>query len=129
MEKCWFCSSTVYPGHEIQFIRNDANIFRFCRSKCHKNFKMKRNLVRDSTFEFERKQNKLERYDRNFAENVFKAIPKIDKTRITRDERYHKNSLVKAPLALQQHPSLTLPKIKVMVVKISKANFRKYINK
>ncbi|RYR60618.1 hypothetical protein Ahy_A04g017672 isoform C [Arachis hypogaea] len=48
-------------------------------------------MTQDSTFEFERKQNKLERYDRNFAENVFKAIPKIDKTRITRDERYHKN--------------------------------------
>ncbi|RYQ97873.1 hypothetical protein Ahy_B08g093947 [Arachis hypogaea] len=108
LEKCWFCSSTVYPGHGIQFVRNDAKIFRFCRSKCHKNFKMKRNprkvkwtkayrrvhgkdMTQDSTFEFERKRNKPERYDRNLAENVLKAIPKIDKIRVTREERHHKN--------------------------------------
>ncbi|RYR55742.1 hypothetical protein Ahy_A06g030919 [Arachis hypogaea] len=162
LEKCWFCSSTVYPGHGIQFVRNDAKIydklllqiFRFCRSKCHKNFKMKRNprkvkwtkayrrvhgkdMTQDSTFEFERKRNRPERYDRNLAENVLKAIPKIEKIRVTREERHHKNrmkgkkrkiqkeatreleqgiSLVKAPLALQKDPSLTLPqKIKVSV--------------
>ncbi|RYR32047.1 hypothetical protein Ahy_B01g057033 isoform A [Arachis hypogaea] len=126
----------------------------FCRSKCHKNFKMKRNprkvkwtkayrrvhrkdMTQDSTFEFERKQNRPERYDRNLAENVLKAIPKIEKIRFTREERHHKNRmkgkkekiqkeaakeleqgirLVKSPLALQKDPSLTLPqKIKVSV--------------
>ncbi|KAG5126438.1 hypothetical protein JHK82_027273 [Glycine max] len=91
LEKCWFCSSTIYPGHGIQFVRNDAKIFRFCRSKCHKNFKMKRNPRKDSTFDFERKRNRPERYDRNLAENVLKAIPKIDKIRVSREERHHKN--------------------------------------
>ncbi|KAJ1401772.1 TRASH domain [Sesbania bispinosa] len=108
LEKCWFCSSTIYPGHGIQFVRNDAKIFRFCRSKCHKNFKMKRNprkvkwtkayrrvhgkdMTQDSTFEFERKRNRPERYDRNLAENVLKAIPKIDKIRVSREEKHHKN--------------------------------------
>ncbi|KAL6276310.1 hypothetical protein ACE6H2_019911 [Prunus campanulata] len=152
LEKCWFCSSTVYPGHGIQFVRNDAKIFRFCRSKCHKNFKMKRNprkvkwtkayrrlrgkdMTQDSTFEFERKRNRPERYDRNLTENTLKAIKKIDKVRIIREERHHEKrmkgkkakenreavkeleqsiSLVKAPTALQQDPSLTLP-IKVKV--------------
>ncbi|QHO16619.1 putative ribosome biogenesis protein [Arachis hypogaea] len=79
------------------------------RSKCHKNFKMKRNprkvkwtkayrrvhgkdMTQDSTFEFERKPNRLERYDRNLAENILKAIPKIEKIRVIREERHHKNS-------------------------------------
>ncbi|KAL4290406.1 hypothetical protein GQ457_14G013490 [Hibiscus cannabinus] len=153
IEKCWFCSSTVYPGHGIQFVRNDAKIFRFCRSKCHKNFKMKRNprkvkwtkayrrlhgkdMTQDSTFEFERKRNRPERYDRNLAENTLKAIKKIDKIRSDRASDHIKNRLktgkvqrqkearkqleqgihlVKAPLALAQDSSLHLPKIKVNV--------------
>ncbi|KDP34377.1 hypothetical protein JCGZ_11260 [Jatropha curcas] len=153
LEKCWFCSSTIYPGHGIQFVRNDAKIFRFCRSKCHKNFKMKRNprkvkwtkayrrlhgkdMTQDATFEFERKRNRPERYDRNLAENTLKAIKKIDKVRSDRQAKHIDNRLkvrktkerkeaekelqqsihlVKAPSALQEEPSLTLPKLKVKV--------------
>ncbi|TXG67630.1 hypothetical protein EZV62_008905 [Acer yangbiense] len=204
LEKCWFCSSTVYPGHGIQFVRNDAKIpndtdldmiefefcyacclivfvvencsiivfvcvcnvkdecnvlslagyvFRFCRSKCHKNFKMKRNprkvkwtkayrrlngkdMTQDSTFEFERKRNRPERYDRNLAENTLKAIKKIDKIRVAREERHHSQRMsgnrskdskeaaveleqsihmIKAPLVLAQDKSRTLPKLQVKV--------------
>lgn len=108
-------------------------IFRFCRSKCHKNFKMKRNprkvkwtkayrrlhgkdmtqvnkhcfisfeyhlnilwyllltyyqlistlivIFKDSTFEFERKRNRPERYDRNLAARTLEVIKTIDKVR------------------------------------------------
>ncbi|CAH1426182.1 unnamed protein product [Lactuca virosa] len=92
------------------FVRNDAKIFRFCRSKCHKNFKMKRNprkvkwtkayrrlhgkdMTQDSTFEFERKRNRPERYDRNLTENTLKAIKTIDKVRFRREETHHKNRM------------------------------------
>jgi len=156
IEKCWFCSSSVYPGHGIQFVRNDAKIFRFCRSKCHKNFKMKRNprkvkwtkayrrlhgkyMTQDSTFEFERRRNRPERYDRNVTENTLKAIKTIDKVRSRREAKHIETrkkgkkaqkmreavkeleqsiSLVKAQSVLREDPSLTLPKI---MVKVSQA--------
>ncbi|VFQ95178.1 unnamed protein product [Cuscuta campestris] len=159
LEKCWFCSSTIYPGHGIQYVRNDAKIFRFCRSKCHKNFKMKRNprkvkwtkayrrlhgkdMTQDSTFEFEKKRNRPERYDKNVTENTLKAIKTIIKVRDTREARHHKNRfrskkamknkeaakeleqsihLIKAPSALRQDASLTLP-IKVKVSQQSQDN-------
>ncbi|XP_060668991.1 probable ribosome biogenesis protein RLP24 isoform X2 [Ziziphus jujuba] len=152
LDKCWFCSSTLYPGHGTQFVRNDAKIFRFCRSKCHKNFKMKRNprkvkwtkayrrlhgkdMTQDFAFEFERKHNRPERYDRNVTENTLKAIRTIDKVRVTREIKHIERrmtgkkakelreaqkeleqniSLVKAPAVLREDPSLTLPiKLKV----------------
>ncbi|CAM6103699.1 unnamed protein product [Calypogeia fissa] len=149
LENCWFCSSTVYPGHGITFVRNDAKVFRFCRSKCHKNFKMKRNprkvkwtkayrklhgkeLAQDTTFELERRRNRPERYDRTVVEQTIKAIKKIEEVRVKRESKFWESRMkskksverkeaaaeleqsihmVKAPLALQADPSLTLPKV------------------
>ena len=47
--------------------------------------------LQDATFEFERKRNRPERYDRNLTENTLKAIKTIDKVRSRREETHLKN--------------------------------------
>lgn len=44
--------------------------------------------IQDSTFEFERKRNRPERYDRNLTEETLRAIKKIDKLRAERESRH-----------------------------------------
>ncbi|GLT55416.1 hypothetical protein SLA2020_285390 [Shorea laevis] len=96
-------------------------------------------MTQDSTFEFERRHNRPERYDRNVTENTLKAIKTIDKVRSRREAKHIETrkkgkkaqkmreavkeleqsiSLVKAPSVLREDPSLTLPKI---MVKVSQA--------
>eukprot|EP00929_Paragymnodinium_shiwhaense_P086712 TRINITY_DN4716_c0_g1_i1.p1 TRINITY_DN4716_c0_g1~~TRINITY_DN4716_c0_g1_i1.p1 ORF type:complete len:199 (-),score=59.08 TRINITY_DN4716_c0_g1_i1:234-764(-) len=110
IEKCWFCSSPIYPGHGMMFVRNDCKQFRFCRSKCHKHFKMKHNprrmkwtkayrraqgkeMVVDSTFNFEKKRLTPTRYNRNLMISTIKAMQVVDRIRTVRKERFHKQRL------------------------------------
>ena len=105
LEKCWFCSSTVYPGHGICFIRNDSKTFKFCRTKCHKNFKMKRNprkvkwtkvyralrgkdLSNDTIFEFERRRNRPIKYNRELVHATLNALEKLETIRTRRNDRF-----------------------------------------
>lgn len=106
VDHCYFCSGPVYPGHGISFVRNDCKLFRFCRSKCHKNFKMKRNprkmawtkafrasrgkeLVSDSTMEFERRRHVPIKYDRELMTRTIHAMQRITEIRAARAARLH----------------------------------------
>lgn len=107
IEKCWYCSCSVYPGHGIKFVRNDAQSFLFCGGKCHKHFKAKRNprkvkwtkvsramrgkeMINDSVFDFEQRRNRPVRYDRELYTNVVQAMKSIDRIRQMRVARFHR---------------------------------------
>ncbi|CAD8088950.1 unnamed protein product [Paramecium sonneborni] len=110
IEKCYFCSGPIYPGHGIVFVRNDSKMFRFCRSKCHRHFKAQHNprktrwtkafrkaagkeMTNDSIFEFEQKRNEPLKYNRDLYINTVQAMKKIDKIRLKRENNFWKNRL------------------------------------
>ncbi|XP_034230080.1 probable ribosome biogenesis protein RLP24 [Thrips palmi] len=105
LDPCYFCSTKIFPGHGIQFVRNDSKIFKFCRSKCHRAFKKKKNprkvswtlayrktngkeLTVDPSFEFEKKRNIPVKYDREFWMKSLEAIRKIDIIRSRRANHF-----------------------------------------
>ena len=78
-------------GKGVQFVRNDCKVFNFCRGKCHKNFKKKKNprkakwtkafrksagkeLAVDPSFEFEKRRNVPVKYDRELWQTTVNAM-------------------------------------------------------
>ncbi|KAI0391504.1 ribosomal protein L24e-domain-containing protein [Xylariaceae sp. FL0594] len=110
VETCYFCSRPAYPGKGMMFVRNDGKSFRFCRSKCHKNFKMKRNprklgwtkayrkaagkeMTVDSTLQFAQRRNVPVRYNRTLWEQTMKAMARIQEIRTKRERVHYKKRM------------------------------------
>ncbi|KAH0791043.1 putative ribosome biogenesis protein RLP24 [Histomonas meleagridis] len=84
------------------YVRNDCKTFRFCRGKCRKFWMKKKNprkfkwtkayraaqgkdLVVDSTFDFEQRRNRPIKYDRNIVAQTLRTIRLIDEIRQQRE--------------------------------------------
>ncbi|KAF2663525.1 hypothetical protein BT63DRAFT_407733 [Microthyrium microscopicum] len=110
IETCSFCSQPVYPSKGIQFVRNDARVFRFCRSKCHKNFKMKRaprklrwtksfrkahgkEMTVDSTLTFAARRNVPVRYNRDLVQTTIKAMDRVTEIRSKRERAFYRQRM------------------------------------
>ncbi|KAF2400159.1 hypothetical protein EJ06DRAFT_477256 [Trichodelitschia bisporula] len=110
IETCSFCSQPVYPSKGIQFVRNDARVFRFCRSKCHKNFKMKRNprklawtksfrkahgkeMVVDGALALAAKRNVPTRYNRETVATALKAMQRFSEVRARRERVFYRTRM------------------------------------
>lgn len=94
------------------FVRNDAKQFQFCRAKCHKNFKLKRNprklrwtkafrkaagkeMVVDKTLEFSARRNVPVRYNRELVAETLQAMSRIEDIRRRRERAFYKNRMAK----------------------------------
>ncbi|KAF9464764.1 ribosomal protein L24e-domain-containing protein [Collybia nuda] len=132
IEKCYFCSTNVYPGHGSAFVRNDAKVFRFCTSKCHKNFKMKRNprkvrwtkafrkaagkeMTIDSTIDFEKRRNVPVRYDRNLVQTTIKAMKRVEEIKGRRERAFFKNRMAVSREKQRVHRRKTTEAVKASV--------------
>ncbi|KAK3114570.1 ATPase-activating ribosome biosynthesis protein [Teratosphaeriaceae sp. CCFEE 6253] len=110
IETCYFCSQPCYPSKGITFVRNDAKMFKFCRSKCHKNFKMKRNprklawtksfrrahgkeMTVDSTLQFAQRRNIPVRYNRELVATTLQAMQRVSEIRARRERQFYKNRM------------------------------------
>ncbi|KAK4060316.1 hypothetical protein Trihar35433_10180 [Trichoderma harzianum] len=110
IEDCSFCGRPAYPSKGITFVRNDGKSFRFCRSKCNRNYKMKRNprklkwtkayrrnagkeMTVDSTLQFAQRRNEPVRYDRDLATKTMAAIKRVSEIRARRERVFYKKRM------------------------------------
>ena len=102
-----------YPSKGITLVRNDARQFRFCRSKCHNNFKMKRQprklkwtkthraargkeMIVDSSLvlsQFAKKRHAPVKYDRNLVAATVQAMERVEEIRARREKVFTKKRL------------------------------------
>ncbi|KAK4534038.1 hypothetical protein CDCA_CDCA01G0063 [Cyanidium caldarium] len=110
IEKCFVCGANVYPGHGSLYVRNDAKMFRFCRSKCRKTFQRKRHprylrwtqayrkthgkeLANDLVFDFEQQRSRVPKYDRELVGQTLAAMKRVEEVQTARRTAFYRERM------------------------------------
>ena len=131
-ETCYFCSGPIYPGHGIVFVRNDGKMFRFCRSKCHRNFKAKKNprklrwtkayrkthgkeLTVDPVYDFEKVKDSTIKYNRDVWTDTVQAMDKLAVIRKKREDKFFEKRMKRAEHDKKEMIKANLMKHEVLI--------------
>jgi large subunit ribosomal protein L24e len=110
VEQCSLCGCPVYPGHGQLFVRNDCKQFRFCSSKCRKNFGMKRNplrlkwtktfrrargkeLTKDATMDFEQRRHVPVKYNRELVSTTLQVMKRVQEIKTARQKAFYEKRM------------------------------------
>ena len=109
------------------FVRNDSKQFRFCRSKCIRNFHKKRNprkvawtkafrktrgkeMAVDTTFEFEKRRNRPVKYDRDLMSQTLSAMQRVQQIQEQREGRFYKDRMKDAKIEQKKQARVEIEK-------------------
>merc|ERR1712130_872291 len=123
------------------FVRNDCKVFHFCRSKCHKLFKRKKNprkakwtkafrksagkeLAVDPSFEFEKRRNVPVKYDRELWQNTVNAMQRIEEIKNKR-QAHHIFQRMKAAKKIQKAKDIREVERDLALIKSPAAGLKK----
>jgi len=124
-----------------QFVRNDCKVFNFCRGKCHKNFKKKKNprkakwtkafrksagkeLAVDPSFEFEKRRNVPVKYDRELWQTTVNAMQRVEEIKNKR-QAHHIFQRMKAAKKIQKAKDIREVERDLALIKSPAAGLKK----
>merc|ERR1711988_1038239 len=120
---------------------NDCKVFHFCRSKCHKAFKRKKNprkakwtkafrksagkeLAVDPSFEFEKRRNVPVKYDRELWQKTVGAMQKIEEIKNKR-QAHHIFQRMRAAKKIQKEKDIKEVERDLALIKSPAAGLKK----
>uniref|UniRef100_A0A8C8EXU3 Probable ribosome biogenesis protein RLP24 n=1 Tax=Oncorhynchus tshawytscha TaxID=74940 RepID=A0A8C8EXU3_ONCTS len=129
IEKCYFCSGPVYPGHGTMFVRNDCKKKRNPRkTRWTKAFRKAsgKELTVDNCLEFEKRRNVAVKYQRELWSKTVEAMRKVEGIKRKRQAQFIFNRLKKGK-QLEKEEAISEVKKNIHLIKAPHAGKAKVL--